>query len=248
MGVWNTEIKGNDTTLDIYSNFFDKYNNGENQVFSSNEVKEEFSDYFADYEDKNNSFFGLALAQWETKSLEPEIYKTVKEIIDNGTDLELWKELGADKKTLNDRKTELEKFLKLITTEKPKAKRRVRPKFEFTMNELVEIKSPDNSKVFRVNEEFTNGNYIHTSGILEWNSGGGAGIMYFTEKGKYISAKWIDNQNLKLIHEPNLTFDKKEKESFFQGDKVIIEYKSRKKNALQQCIKIMRKFNPKSKG
>jgi len=226
MGVWNTEIKGNDTTLDIYSNFFDKYNNGGNQVFVSNEIKEEFSDYFTDYEDKNNSFFGLALAQWETKSLEPEIYKTVKEIIENGADLELWKELGADKKTLNLRKVELEKFLKLISTEKPKAKRRVRPKFEFTTNELVRISTADGTKEFRVNEEFTNGKYIHTGGIMEWNSGGGAGIMYFNGEGKKISAKWIDNNNLEIIHEPNLTFVKKENESYFSGDAVKIEYKT----------------------
>ena len=224
MGVWNTEIKGNDTTLDIYSNFFDAYNNGENQIFVSNRVKEEFSDYFTDYEGKNNSFFGLALAQWETKSLEQEIYKTVKEIIEKGTDLELWEELGADKKTLNDRKIELEKFLKLISIEKPKVKRRVRPKFEFTTNELVLITSPDNTKVFKVNEEFTNGKYIHTSGIMEWNSGGGAGIMYYTEENKNISAKWIDSNKLEIIHEPNLTFDKKEKNSFFRGDKAVIEY------------------------
>ena len=226
MGVWNTEIKGNDTTLDIYSNFFDKYNNGGNQVWVSNEIKAEFEDYFSDSDDRNNSLFGLALAQWETKSLEPEIYKTVKEIIENGTDLDLWKELGADKKTLNNRKSELENFLKQISTEKPKAKRRVRPKFEFTTKELVKIRTIDGTKEFRINEEFTNGKYIHTSGIMEWSSGGGAGIMYYTGESKNISAKWIDNNNLEIIHEPNLTFDKKEKESVFRGDKAIIKYKT----------------------
>jgi hypothetical protein len=50
--------------------------------------------------------------------------------------------------------------------------------------------------------------------------------MYYTAEGKSISAKWNNNQNLELIHEPNLTFDKKEKDSFFCGDKVIIEYKT----------------------
>lgn len=226
MGAWNTEIKGNDTTLDIYYSFFDKYNNGGNPVFVSNEIKEEFSDYFTDSDDRNNSFFGLALAQWETKSLELEVYKIVKKIINNGTDLELWEELGADEKSLNSRKKELDNFLKLISTEKLNAKRRIRPKFEFTMNELIRIASPDNTKVFKVNEEFTNGNYIHTSGIMEWNSGGGAGILYYTGKGKPIVAKWNDNQNLELIHEPDLTFDKKECETFYCGDKVKIEYKT----------------------
>lgn len=226
MGVWNTEIKGNDITLDIYSNYFEKYNNGRNQVWVSNEIKTEFADYFSDSDDRNNSLFGLALAQWETKSLESEIFKQVKEIIDNGIDLELWKELGADEKTIQERKTELQNFLKLISTEKSKAKRRVRPKFDFTTNELVRISTADGTKEFRVNEEFTNGKYIHTSGIMEWNSGGGAGIMYFNGEGKKVSAKWIDNNNLEIIHEPNLNFVKKENESFFRGNEVKIEYKT----------------------
>ncbi|KZS40086.1 hypothetical protein AWE51_25455 [Aquimarina aggregata] len=226
MGAWSTEIKGNDTTMDIYSNFFDKYNNGGNQVWVSNEIKAEFADYFSDSDDRNNSLFGLALAQWETKSLEPEILKEVKEIIDNETDLKMWKELGADEKTIQERKSELQDFLKLISAEKPKAKRRVRPKFEFTTNELIRISTADRTKEFRVNEEFTNGKYIHTSGIMEWNSGGGAGIMYFNGEGKKVSAKWIDNSNLEIIHEPNLTFVKKESDSFFCGDQVKIEYKT----------------------
>ena len=226
MGVWSTEIKGNDTTLDIYLNFFNKYNNGGNQVWVSNKIKTEFADYFSDSEERNNSLFGLALAQWETKSLEPEILNQVKEIIDNGTDMELWKELGADEKTIKERKTELQDFLKLISTEKPKAKRRVRPKFEFTTNELVRISTTDGTKEFRVNEEFTNGKYIHTSGIMEWKSGGGAGIMYFTGEGKKVSAKWTDNNNLEIVHESKLTFTKKESESFFCGDEVKIEYRT----------------------
>nr|WP_298996055.1 hypothetical protein [uncultured Allomuricauda sp.] len=225
MGAWSTEIKGNDTTLDVYSNFFDKYNKGGNQVWVSKEIKVEFADYFSDSDDRNNSLFGLALAQWETKSLEPEILKEVKEIIDSGADLELWKELGADDKTIKERKKELQNFLKLILTEKPKAKRRVRSKFEFKTNELVRISTTDGTKEFRVNEEFTNGEYIHTSGIIEWNSGGGAGIVYFNGEGKKISAKWLDNNNLEITHEPNLTFVKKEYESFFSGDEVKIEYK-----------------------
>ncbi|WP_051435870.1 hypothetical protein [Tenacibaculum sp. 47A_GOM-205m] len=226
MGVWNTEIKGNNTTLDIYSNFFEKYNNGGSQVWVSNEIKTEFADYFSDSDNRNNSLFGLALAQWETKSLEPKILKQIKEIIDSGTDLKLWKELGADEKTIQERKTELQNFLKLISTEKPKAKRRVRPKFEFTTNELVRISTIDGTKEFKVNEEFTNGKYIHTSGIMEWNSGGGAGIMYFNGEGKKVSAKWIDNNNLEITHEPNLNFVKKENESFFRGNEVKIDYKT----------------------
>ena len=224
MGTWNTKIKGNDTTLDIYSSFFEKYNNGGNQVWVSNQIKKEFANYFSDSDDRNNSLFGLALAQWETKSLEPEILFMIKEIIDNGIDLELWKELGADEKTVQERKTELQNFLKLISTEKPKAKRRVRPKLEFTTNEIIRISTANGTKEFRVNEEFTNGKYIHTSGIMEWNSGGGAEIIYFNGESKKVSAKWIDSQTLEITHEKGLVFINKEEQTFFYGDEVMIKY------------------------
>ena len=226
MGTWNTEIKGNDTTLDIYFSFFDKYNNGENPVAVSQEIKEEFKDDFTDYEDRNNSLFGLALAQWETKSLETEIHKTVKDVIENGKDLELWKELGADEKTIKDRGRKLDQFLKLISVEKPKAKRRVRPKIIFETNELVEILSPDKGKMFKVSEEFTNGSYLHTSGLLEWGSEGGSGVLYYNGIGKKVSAEWKDNNNLEITHQSDVEFEKKEEKLKFRGDEVNIHYKT----------------------
>jgi hypothetical protein len=50
---------------------------------------------------------------------------------------------------------------------------------------------------------------------MQWNSGGGTKILYFTEKSERIMANWIDLKKPELIHEPNLTFNKKEIESFF---------------------------------
>jgi hypothetical protein len=41
------------------------------------------------------------------------------------------------------------------------------------------VNSPDNKKEFVIQEEFTNGKYVHTSGSMNWFSGGGAGILYF---------------------------------------------------------------------
>lgn len=225
MGTWNTKIKGNDTTLDIYSNFFDLYNEGANPVDVSEKIKEDFQDYFNDSDDRNNSFFGLALAQWETKCLEKNIFKTVKDIIEKGSDIKLWLDLGADEKTVKKREKELQKFLTQISTERPKAKRRVRPEFEFTANELINEVAPDKKKVFGMNEEFTNQKYIHTGGIMSWFSGGGAGIAYFEGQGKRISAKWLDSQTLEITHEKGLVFTKKEERSFFCGDEVIIKYK-----------------------
>ena len=77
----------------------------------------------------------------------------VKEIIETDNDLEVWKGLGADNKTLEKRKKELDKFLTQISTEREKPKRRVRPKFEFEMINLVNAIAPDNLKKL---DEFEN--------------------------------------------------------------------------------------------
>src|SRR5687768_17425701 len=111
MGTWNTAITGNDTFLDIYQNFFDLYNQGQNPVDIAKQLQEYFEEMFNGCDDRNNSLFGLALAQWETKSLDPAVFKQVKEIIESGNDLEVWKGLDADEKTLTKRQTVLEKFL-----------------------------------------------------------------------------------------------------------------------------------------
>src|SRR5688572_18260626 len=120
MGTWNTKINGNDTFQDIYQNFFYLYNQGHNPAHVSKQIQNNFVELFNDYNDRNNSLFGLALAQWETKSLDPIVFKLVKEVIETGSDLEVWKELGADDKTLQKRKKELEKFLIQLSTEKEK--------------------------------------------------------------------------------------------------------------------------------
>ncbi len=226
MGTWNTSIKGNDVTLDIYQAFFDKYNSGDDPRQISNEIVKEYQVYLSDPDDRHNALFGLALAQWETKSLDSDIYKNVKEIIINGDDLELWKSLGADDKTIEKRKSVLEKFLDQLTTDRHKAKQRKKAKFEFSVNSLVDVESPDKQKSFRICEEFSNGNYIHTSGILEWKSGGGSGIIYFKGLGKKISADWHTNNIIEITHEEGIYFTKKECKSYYCGDEVSINYKT----------------------
>ncbi len=225
MGTWNTSIKGNDVTLDIYQAFFDRYNSGDDPQLISNEIVKEYQDYLSDPDDRYNALFGLALAQWETKSLDSDIYKNVKGIIINGDDLKLWKSLGADDKIIEKRKKVLEKFLDQLSTDRHKAKRRRKAKFEFSVNSLVDVESPDKQKSFRICEEFSNGNYIHTSGILEWKSGCGLGILYFKGLGKKITADWHNNNIIEITHEDVIDFTKKECKSYYYGDEVLIKYK-----------------------
>lgn len=235
MGTWNTKINGNDTFQDIYQNFFDLYNQGQNPTDISKQFQDDFAEMLNDFDDKNNSLFGLALAQWETKSLDPTIYKQVKEIIETENDLEVWKGLGADDKTIEKRKKELEKFLTQISTEREKPKRRVRPKFEFTIVDLVKIMTPDNTKLFTISEHFTNGVYEQTGSLMMWQpgvdkvfiNGGGGSVLYYTGQGKNISAKWLNSQTLVVTHDKDILFTKKDERAYFCGDDVKVVYKTK---------------------
>lgn len=224
MGTWNTKINGNDTFLEIYQNYFDLYNQGQEPKVISKQIRKDFAEMFKDAEDRYNSLFGLALAQWETKALDPLVFKEVKKIIETSKDIKLWKALGADDKVLKRRQVVLDKFLAQLKTEREKPKRRTRSKFEFTLNELFNITAPDGQKTFTVREHFTNGVYEQTGSMLMWEMGGGS-VLYFNGQGKFISAKWRDSQTLEVTHDKDIVFTKKDKTFYFWGDEGKVIYK-----------------------
>jgi len=223
MGTWNTKISGNDTFQDIYQNFFDLYNQGQNPADISKQIQDHYAESFIDYDSKNNSLFALALAQWETKSLDQNVYRQVKEIIETDNDLEVWKGLGADGKTIEKRKRELDKFLTQISTEREKPKRRVRPKFEYSANHLLTLPAPDGKKTFQIIESYVNGEYKDTSSGINW-AGGGGSVFYFYTKGKFVSAHWVDSQTLEIRHDKTIEFAQKKESFYFFGDQGIIKY------------------------
>lgn len=130
MGTWGPAIKSNDTSSDIYADFFELYNEGEEPAVISEKLLKDNKDLINNPDDCNNFWFVLALAQWETKSLDKELYDKVKSIIKSGQDLEVWRELDADESEIKKRKTALDKFLDKISTEKPKAKARKKKRFK----------------------------------------------------------------------------------------------------------------------
>ncbi|SMD45300.1 hypothetical protein SAMN00777080_3948 [Aquiflexum balticum DSM 16537] len=124
MGTWGTAIKSNDTSSDIYADFFELYNEGQEPAAIAKKLIENNKELFNNPDGHNNFWFVLALAQWETKSLEQEIFQKVKSIIESGQDLEVWRELDADESEIKKRKIALDKFLEKISLERPKAKAR----------------------------------------------------------------------------------------------------------------------------
>jgi len=124
MGAWGTAISSNDTYADIYSEFFDLYNDGLDVKEISNNLISNNQETINDPEDSNNFWFALAKAQWECKQLDKDLLQRVKNIIETGADLEVWLQLDADEKDIKKRKTVLDKFLVGLQSEKPKAKPR----------------------------------------------------------------------------------------------------------------------------
>lgn len=124
MGTWGTGISSNDDFADVYSEFFDLYNDGKPIAEITDLVISRNSEMLGMPEAANNVWFAIAKAQWECKQLQPEIYNRVKSIIDSEADLILWAELGASKSEIGKRRRVLSKFLLQLQSNKPKAKAR----------------------------------------------------------------------------------------------------------------------------
>jgi hypothetical protein len=122
MGTWGTAISSNDTYADIYSEFFDLYNDGLDVTEISKKLISNNQETINDTEDSNNFWFALAKAKWECKQLDKELFYRISEIVETGADLEVWRQLDADEKDIKKRKVILDKFLIDLKTERPKAK------------------------------------------------------------------------------------------------------------------------------
>ena len=225
MGTWSAAIDGNDTFQDVYTAFFDLYNRGVGVEEISKKILADHQELFEDYEDKNNALFALALAQWETQSLGLDILNKVKQIIENDEDIDFWKSLNADPKSLIKRKAVLYKFLLTISIPRDKIKRRIKPKFVFSKNTLVSITAPDHLKTFEISEEFENGEYINTGSLMLWKDGGGS-VFYFNGQNKQIAAKWLDSQTLEITYEKGINFTKRDTSAYFSGDSIAVIYKA----------------------
>lgn len=124
MGTWGVGISSNDDYADIYSEFFELYNEGNSVDEATTSVIAKNGEMLSMPECANNVWFAIAKAQWECKELKPEIYEQVKKIIDSESDLKVWRDFGATKSDIEKRRRVLSKFLTQLESLKPKAKTR----------------------------------------------------------------------------------------------------------------------------
>ena len=122
MGTWSASIFGNDTSLDIKDEFFERYNLGEEPEDIKKDLLLDIDD-----EDRFNVMFALAQCMWEVGQLDESFLSDIEKVIESKEDLAVLEELGADKSFIKQRTAHLEKFLKKISVKKEKPKKRVAP-------------------------------------------------------------------------------------------------------------------------
>ncbi|WP_452231540.1 hypothetical protein [Lacinutrix sp. MEBiC02595] len=124
MGTWGTGISSNDIYEDINYEFFELYNQGMKVSAITEKLIKENKELIDSHEDQNNFWITIAKSQWECKSLDKKVFNQIKDIVESGKDIELWKELDSSQSDLNKRKKVLELFLKKISTEKKTSRKR----------------------------------------------------------------------------------------------------------------------------
>jgi hypothetical protein len=127
MGTWSAAIFGNDTSCEVKEYFFEQYNLGKLPTDLHEEILSIYSKSLGDKEERYNILLALAHCLWQVKELPEKTLTKVRQIIANGSDLQICKALGANTKFLKEREKALNKLLSDISTPKATAKKRVKP-------------------------------------------------------------------------------------------------------------------------
>lgn len=131
MGTWGTGILENDFSADIYGDFFEEFDKGVHPARISKSIIANNQEAIDDQYSSNNFWLTLALAQWETGSLDPEVFTRVKNIMESKQDIEIWRECDAFDADVESRQKDLEEFIEKISIENANPKSSVRPKKPF---------------------------------------------------------------------------------------------------------------------
>jgi hypothetical protein len=124
MGTWGVAILSDDFAADVYGEYMERYDDGEEHAVIREYLERDNAEALDDEDERPVFYYALAKAQWECGALETNVLQRVRDQIASGDGLECWEEDGAS--YLKKRKDALDKFLVQINT--PKAKPRKRRK------------------------------------------------------------------------------------------------------------------------
>ena len=128
MGVWGAGLTHSDEYCEVYDSFMEKYDAGESVEAITAEILDGYlSKFDADDGILHDVYFALAKCQWMCGVLSEAMMNTVKDIIQNGKNLEFLRALDADDCFLRERKKKLDKFLSSLETARDNPRKRKLP-------------------------------------------------------------------------------------------------------------------------
>ncbi len=119
MGTWGVGIAQNDTFCEVQEEFRSATSEGAEPLVIAEALRMK---YF-DSSERLNALYAIADALWHCNSINAEWIYTVTQIAQCGADEQLWRESGADARTMAKRRKVLEAFMNRIM--QPPAKKQV---------------------------------------------------------------------------------------------------------------------------
>lgn len=221
MGTWGTAIKDNDAFADIYSEFYELYNKGGQPDSISKQITESNWEILEIEEEKHSFWFALALAQWETKSLDPKVLETVEIIIKTEADIKIWSDLSSTEKDIEKRKEALNKFLDKLHSDRPKAKPRQKPKLK------TPIFNTGDCLVFRMKNENYGGAIVLAT---DTNPETANNLVATTRLNQKVKPTLTDFENSEILICNFAKWDDKTDVSWYMPDLYLKEYSDRYEN------------------
>ena len=120
MGTWGVNLYDDDVALDVKGEYIDFLKVGIDSNEATKMLIEIYKDIIEDEEGATAFWLALADTQWKYGRLLHEVKDKAIELIDSGTDLELWKE---NEKQYKKRQNVLTELKNRLNTEQPKEKK-----------------------------------------------------------------------------------------------------------------------------
>lgn len=170
MGAWGTGILQNDTTADVWAEFKQLYHLGNSVSEICKKLEDEYMPIH-EQEEYADFWTGIAHGEWMCGELKDSTISKLKECVNEGKGLELWKE---NEKDFVKRKKAISEFIEKIKTPKDKPLKRKKivpcPAY-FNKGDILSVQLEDGQFMFGLafsleKDEIDGGNNIIFSSLI----------------------------------------------------------------------------------
>lgn len=123
MGAWGIALSSSDTYSDVYSSFYNLFNESQSIDIIMERVNQDFSDVITDEDEKNDFYYAIAKAQWECGFLEEKYRIEIENIINKKLEISRWERMGGSKKDGIKRHEKVKQLFEIITLPNEKIKK-----------------------------------------------------------------------------------------------------------------------------